>query len=70
MEIGLDFGQKRVYESVIVLEGAIRADFVPQCFMIACRAGHLYFSATLLHILSALVGIQIRTSRETHKLVV
>ena len=42
-EIGLGFRQKRVYESVIILGGAIRTGFVPQCIVIACRAGRLNF---------------------------
>ena len=60
------FGENRAYESVIVLGGAIRADFVRQCFMIACRADRLSFS-TFLHLLSAF-GIQIKSSRKTHEL--
>ena len=49
------FGKNRVHESVRVLGDAIRADFVPQCNMIACRAGRLNFKflPTFLHILSA-----------------
>ena len=64
------FGKSRVYESVIVLGGAIRADFVPQCFMKACRAGRLQFSPIFLHILSALFGIQIKRSRKTHESII
>ena len=62
-------GKNRVYKSVNVLEGAIRADFVPQCIMKACRAGHHNFSLSFLHILSALFDIQIKRNRKTHEFI-
>ena len=33
---GWAFSKNRVYESVNVLGRAVRADFVPQCFMEVC----------------------------------
>ena len=66
---GWAFGKSRVCESANVLGGAIRTDFVPQCNMKACRAGHLNFSPTFLHTLSALFDIRTRGSRKTHELV-
>ena len=40
---GLAFEKKRMHESVIVLGGAIQADFVRQCVMKACRSSRLKF---------------------------
>ena len=70
LRYGWAFGQNWVYESINVLWRAIRADFVPQCFMKACRAGRLNFSPTFLHILSALFGNQIKRSRKTHESII
>ena len=70
LKYGWASGKNRVYESVNVLGGAILADFVPQCIMKACRAGHLNFSPTFLHIRSALFGIQFKKSRKTHEFII
>ena len=59
-----------MYESINVLGGAIRADFVPQRIMKACRAGPFNFSPTFLHMLSALFDIQIKRSRKAHEFVI
>ena len=48
--VGL-LARNRMYEPVNVLGRAIRAEFVPQCIMEACSAGHLNFSLSFLHIL-------------------
>ena len=48
-----------VYETVNVLGGAIRVDFVSLCILIAYRAGRLKFSPTFPHIPSVLFGSQI-----------
>ena len=61
------FSKNRVYEPVNVLECAIWADFVPQRIMKACRAGHLNFSLSFPHILSALFDIQMKRSRKMHE---
>ena len=57
-----------MYESVNVLGGATRTDFVQQCILKACIAGRLNVSPTFLHILSALIGIEFKRSREPHRL--
>ena len=49
---------------------AIRVDFVPRFFMIACRAGRLNFSPSFLHVLSVIFDIQIRSSCKTHALII
>ena len=67
---GCAFSKKRVYESVNVLERAIRADFVSECFMEVCRTGRLMFSLSFLHILSALFDIQMKRNRRTHEFII
>ena len=65
---GWAFGKNRVYECVNLLGGAIWADFVPKCFIIVWRAGRVSISPTFLHMLSALIGVQSKSGRETHEL--
>ena len=69
MRYGWVFGENRVYESVNVLGGAIQTDFVPKGIMKACRTGRLIISPNFLHILSALIGIQVKRSRQTHEFI-
>ena len=64
------FGENQLYESVNVLGGAMRTNFVPQCIMEACRAGRFKFMLTFMHILSALFGFQIRRNLETHEFII
>ena len=59
-----------MYESVNVLGGVIRNDFVPQVIMKACRAGRLNFMPRFLHIHSALFGLQVKRSRKTHEFII
>ena len=58
-----------MHESVNVLGGAIRADFVPQCNMIAFRSGRLNFFPSLPRVLLALFCIQMKSSHETRELI-
>ena len=67
--VGL-LAKNRMYEPVNVLGRAIRAEFVPQCIMKACRAGHLNFSLSFLHILQALFDIQMKKSRKMHEFII
>ena len=62
--------KKWIYDSVTLLEAAIRADFVQQCAMTACRAGDLNFSPTISHVLSALFSLQFTSSPKTHEFII
>ena len=70
MRNGWAFGKNQVYESVNILGRAMRANFVPQCIMKACRASRINFSLNFLHILSALFDIQTKRSRKTHEFII
>ena len=67
---GSVFGINRVYESVNVLGGAFRADSVPQCTMISCRAGRPNILPNFFHILSASFGIQNKSCRNTDEFII
>ena len=48
-----------MFESFNISEGAIRVDFVPLYILIACRAGSLNFSPTLLQILFCYLAFKV-----------
>ena len=64
-EPGYVFGKNRVYDCINVIRAAIRANFLGKCVMIACRAVHFNISLNFLHVLSALFGIQFKSSCKT-----